>query len=427
MALFIRSVYTGSRAFQGERGESGLSRHRHGTFTGQDPNGHWLAQFLRRWNLRLSYQLTTGDAPAGIRAALDFLYANCEVVVCSGGLGPTPDDLTKQVLADLFGKTVKASLSARSCAEANYRRLGREHAPGHGYGHLPEDFIPLDNPAGFAPGLWFEANRYALLAAPGVPKEFREMVADHWPRLLGERLAHLPPVTLLNFRTRGVPEEKIFGELCPGLWDTLAAYGEVSSLPHAMGVDVAVTLSGDPAPVRALILQSPLAPHIWHEGFESLEEVIVAEATSRGLTFGFAESCTGGMCAHRITNVPGASRVFWGSVVAYDNSVKHGILSVDEAILSAHGAVSAETALAMAQGARRRLGTDVTVALTGIAGPGGGTPEKPVGTIWLGVADAAGEQTRTYAFRGDRETLKLRFSQAGLHALLDALRATRRS
>ncbi len=389
-----------------------------------EANGHWFAQHLRRWNLRPLFQLTTGDDPTEIRGALDFLYASCEVVVCSGGLGPTPDDMTKQVLAKYFGKTVEASVSARACAEANYQRLGRELAAGHGYGFLPRDFAPLDNPSGFAPGLWFDGAGRSLLAAPGVPKEFRDMLAAHWPRLLGPRLAHLPQVQLLNFRTRGVPEEKIFGELCPGLWERLAAHGEVSSLPHAMGVDVAVTLTGDPGPVRELIHHSALAPHVWHEGFESLEEVIVQEAAERGLTFGFAESCTGGMCSHRITNVPGASRVFWGSVVAYDNSIKHGVLGVATATLESQGAVSAETALAMANGARSALGVHIAIALTGIAGPGGGTAAKPVGTMWLGIAGPAGATTRSFALRGDRETLKLRFSQAGLHALLDAVRSS---
>lgn len=391
-----------------------------------DANTVWLAQFLRPWNLRLQLTLTVSDDNADIQAALQMLYQRCDVVVCSGGLGPTADDITKASLAQFFGKKVIPQSSARLVAEANYTRFARSLAADHGYGFLPEDFVALNNPSGFAPGFWFSDAKRSLLAAPGVPKEFRDMLAEHFPKLVAPMLKTTGALTLLNFRTRGVPEERIFKELAPGLWDELASYGAVSSLPHVLGVDIGVTLEGDVqskiASVQKIIRSSPVAPHIWHEGLESLEEVIVQKAREKKLTFGFAESCTGGLCSHRMTNVSGASSVFWGSVVSYDNSVKQNLLHVKEETLKQHGAVSEATAMEMAKGARVALGVSLAISLTGIAGPLGGSQEKPVGTVWVGVANEFGVKALRFEYKGDRETLKLKFSQIALYTLLDELK-----
>ncbi len=394
----------------------------------QDANGPWLARFLRPWNLALQACATAGDGEEQIRAALDHLYGGCDLVVCSGGLGPTPDDVTKQALGNYFGKLIHPSPEARACAEAHYRRMGRELPEGHGYGYLPEGFAPLSNPSGFAPGLHFTSGGKSLLAAPGVPKEFRDMLEAHFPRFAETQ--GLPVVKLLNFRTQGVAEEKIFGTLCPGLWEALSRFGQVSSLPHPLSVDVGIALRGTREQVeraeseaRALVSASPLAPHVWHVGHESLEEVIVTKAAARVLKIAFAESCTGGLCSHRITNVPGSSQVFLGGVVSYDNAVKTSFLGVREETLRTHGAVSEACAREMARGLRERTGADIAVSLTGIAGPGGGSAEKPVGTLWVGVATVDGDQARIFTFKGDRESLKTRFSQAGLFLLHDSLRS----
>lgn len=424
MALFKGCVYTGRESLQGAIVKLGFLAIGTELLQGkiQEANGFWLAQFLRPWSLRLENQLSVGDSPAEIKRGMDFLYQTCDLIICSGGLGPTPDDITKTVLADYFGKTVKPSAEARACAEKNYSRFDRSLPAEHGYGFLPEGFVPLDNPSGFAPGLFFATSTHQLLAAPGVPKEFRDMLTAHFATLLTKKLVTLPRVELLSFRSRGIPEEKIFKELCPGLWEQLAVHGAVSSLPHPMGVDVGVVTSGDPEIVRQIVRASALWPHVWHEGFSSLEEVLVKEAEQRSITIGLAESCTGGLCAHRLTNVPGSSRVFWGGVVSYDNSIKESALGVESETLARWGAVSEQTALQMATGARARLKTTYTLSLTGIAGPGGGSEEKPVGTLWTAVSGPTGTTARKHHFKGDREALKFRFSQAGLFALLDAVR-----
>lgn len=395
----------------------------------QDANGIWLARFLRPLGLELSLQLVTSDDETSIKEALSFLYQSCSLVVCSGGLGPTPDDVTKASLGEFFGKGPAVfSPSARAIAEGHYQRIGRTMPEGHGYSFLPRGFEALDNPSGLAPGLLYQESARAMLAAPGVPKEFRDMVKIHLPTLVPKSAQE--ELVFLNFRTKGIPEEKIFNELCPGLWDKLGKYGSVSSLPHAYSVDVGVALRGDSATVasqasqvRDLIFSSPLAPYIWLEGHESIEEVIVREAAAKNIRFAFAESCTGGLCSSRITNVSGASQVYWGSVVSYDNSVKENLLGVTDLLLRDHGAVSGECAKVMALGVRSNLDVDLAISLTGIAGPGGGTPRKPVGTVWIGTADRNGQQAFTYEFKGDRETLKFRFSQVALFHLLDKIRA----
>ncbi len=390
-----------------------------------DANTVWLAQFLRPWNLRLRMTMTTSDHNEDIQAALQMLYQRCDVVVCSGGLGPTADDITKDSLAQFFGKKVIPQAGARVVAEENYARFFRTLAADHGYGYLPEDFIALNNPSGFAPGLWFTENKRYLLAAPGVPKEFRDMLTEHFPKLVAPMMKSGGVINLLNFRTRGVPEERIFKELAPGLWDELSAFGAVSSLPHVLGVDIGVTLEGDvelkTARVQQIMRQSPVAPHIWHEGHESIEEVIVKKAREKNLTLGFAESCTGGLCSHRMTNISGSSSVFWGSVVSYDNSVKQNLLHVNPGTIQQHGAVSEATAMEMAKGAREALGVDIAISLTGIAGPLGGSTDKPVGTVWVGVARANELKALRFEYSGDRETLKLRFSQIALYTLLDQI------
>lgn len=393
-----------------------------------EANGPWLAKFLRQYGQALEAQVNCSDSAEDIQNSLNFLYQNCTHVICSGGLGPTPDDVTKMSLATFFKKgPLQESSQARLVAEEHYRRFERELATGHGYGYLAKDFVALHNPSGFAPGLFIQENEKTLLAAPGVPKEFRDMLSFHFSKLISTQVNE--NLLFLNFRTKGIPEEKIFNEICPGLWDKLAAFGSVSSLPHAYSVDVGITLKGsaekiknDEKKIRDIIDNSALVPHIWSVGLESLEEIIIKEAAEKKITFSFAESCTGGLCSSRITNFSGSSAVFWGSIVSYDNSVKENVLGVSAKSLKEFGAVSEIVAMEMAFGVKAKLKTHLALSLTGIAGPGGGTPEKPVGTVWIGLENGIETTAKKYQFKGDRETLKFRFSQVALFHLLDLIR-----
>lgn len=394
-----------------------------------DANTPWLAQYLRAWNTTLTSVLITHDEPAALKKALLQIFETCDAVICSGGLGPTADDITKASLGDFFQRTMKSNSQFQEIAKKNYARMGRELAPDHAYNFAPEGFTTLNNPSGFAPGLFFEEKSKCVFALPGVPKEFRDMMSEHFPALIGKSLVQNEKLQLLNFRTRGVPEEKIFFELCPDLWDELAQYGNLSSLPHVLGVDIGVTikaptddeLAAKAQKVNEIIKQSALQKHLWHEGFLSLEEVIMQKALAKKLTISFAESCTGGLCSHRLTQISGISQVFWGSVVSYDNSVKEKVLQVKAETIQKNGAVSEQVAMEMAQGVRLNLKTSIGVSLTGIAGPTGSTEEKPVGLVWIGFSTANKTYAKKFQFKGDREILKLRFSQMAFFELLDNL------
>jgi nicotinamide-nucleotide amidase len=225
-------------------------------------------------------------------------------------------------------------------------------------------------------------------------------------------------------RTEGIPEEKIFNELCPTLWSDLEKFGKVSSLPHTIGIDIIVSYYGEKIQleeIKKIINGSLLAPHVWHWGPESLPELILKKSLEKNITFSFAESCTGGLVSSKITDLSGASQVFIGSVVSYANAAKENLLDVDSNTLEKFGAVSSETAIEMAKGALNKFKTDIAISITGIAGPSGGTPEKPIGTVVIGFATINSSGAKIYTILGDRLRKKERFSDRALLTLLEMI------
>lgn len=395
-----------------------------------DLNGRFLSDFLKDHQLELHSSLTVRDIEEEIHRGLKFLLDQCDVIVTSGGLGPTKDDLTKDAIGRFLGRQSGFSPQSDQVSRENYDRLGRTY-PGkeHVYSHLPQGFVALSNSAGFAPGLFCEYFGKHIICAPGVPREFKAILQDHLgPYLLKN---HSIGLFMENFivRTRRVPEEKIFGEVDPTLWEKLEHFGDVSSLPVMMGVNIGVKIRAQTlqeldlrkSELRKIFEASPVKSSIWHYGTEKLEEVIIALANKKNLSFGFAESCTGGLCSHRVTGVPGSSMSFLGSVVSYDTSVKKSILEVARETVETYGVISTQTAEAMAQGLARKLGADIAVSTTGIAGPTGGSAENPVGTVCIGVYSKKGCVSFRYQLKGDRELLKERFAEAALMNLYDVL------
>lgn len=395
-----------------------------------DVNNQTLAQFLRKFHVEIEKTIIVKDSIPSIHKALKDLLDECDFVVTSGGLGPTRDDLTKDALGSFFGKKNLFSDGAMKIAEKNYQRFNRPFAgKEHGYCWLPEDFVALNNPTGMAPGLFYSDNDKYILCGPGVPREFRGIIEEHLERLILSKNTSTEKFRLVNIRTKRIPEEKIFGEVDPTLWDKLEAYGDVSSLPNYLGVDVGVRISGSSEAeldrkekeILSIIDSSPLKASVWHIGLESIEEVILTKARALNLKFGFAESATGGLCAHRITSVSGSSKSFMGSIVSYDNSVKAGVLGVRPETLATYSEVSLETAKEMSEGAKKILDVDIAVSITGIAGPSGGTPEKPVGYVCVGVSSGMGTESFEAKLFGDREQLKFRFSQQVLMTLIETM------
>lgn len=394
-----------------------------------DANLAWLAPWLFKQGLKLGNVAIVRDDQEQMLKALELAWSRSDIVLTSGGIGPTLDDLTKTVLAEFAGKKLCEDRQARAIVENNYARLSRPWTPTtNGYHLIPQDFIATDNPGGLAPGLvWFDHNK-ALMAAPGVPKEFALMV-EHvfFPLLQSKGFNVAGDQAQIIMRTYGVPEEKIFGELCPSLWQQLTPYGKVASLPHLTGVDILITFDGAnnkekfQSEIQTIVESSALSAHVWQWGELSLEQLIVDKAREKNLTFCFAESCTGGLAASKITDIAGSSEVFLGSAVTYANEAKNEFVGVKQQTLSKFGAVSEEVASEMASGALKKFGADFCVSFSGIAGPGGGSGAKPVGLVCQGFASAQKTQSRSLQFRGDRLKLKERFALSGLFWLLENL------
>lgn len=396
-----------------------------------DTNTKALADFLKLKHLEIFESMTVRDDEKAIHKGLSLLMNDCDVVVTSGGLGPTRDDITKQTIASFLGRTISYSADAEKIAAANYQKFDRPF-PGkdHGYCYLPEGFVALNNSNGFAPNLYTKHGNKILVCGPGVPREFKAMLNDHFIKLVSEKLDKNSYLETVLVRTKKIPEEKIFGEVDPELWNKLEKIGEVSSLPIVFGVDIGVKIhAGSQSELdqkREQVLKvfdkSPLKPAIWHVGYELLDEVIVQTANKKQITYGFAESATGGLCSNLVTNISGSSKTFMGSVVCYDEKVKENILGVNPKTITEKGVVSVECAKEMALGLKKALGVDIAIAITGYAGPTGGTAEYPVGSVCIGVADKNQVSAECFHFKGDREILKTRFSQAALHQLLETLK-----
>lgn len=396
-----------------------------------DLNTRCLAEFLRPYHLEINTAMTVSDEEKNIHEALKTLWADHDLIITSGGLGPTQDDITKLALASYFNRKVEYSADAEKTATENYARYNRPFmGKEHGYCYLPQGFVALSNSTGFAPGLFAEHLGKFLLSGPGVPREFKSMLEDHFEKLIVSKISSHLFLDNVVVRTQKVPEEKIFKEVDPTLWDKLSTLGNVSSLPILYGVDIGVRIIAKSASEltqkRAAVLKifesSPVKNHIWHIGTESIEELIVNKALEKKVTFGFAESATGGLCSHRITGVPGSSQVFMGSVISYDTEVKIKILNVSTQTIGQFNVVSTEVAQEMAQGLQQNLGVDIAISTTGIAGPSGGSTEIPVGTLCVGFSTKDELSAEKLQFYGDRELLKNRFSQAALFALWDRLK-----
>jgi nicotinamide-nucleotide amidase len=397
-----------------------------------DTNAAWLGERLAAAGVELERSETVRDTEPAIRGALDRAFAGgADLVVATGGLGPTSDDLTRDVVAAYFGVPVVEDAGLVARLQGLFEARGRELTPlARRMAGVPEGFEILDNPVGTAPGLWTDQTvggrtvRVALM--PGVP---REMTAI-WDGSLAARVGALAPGVVLSrtLVTAGYGETDLalrHGDLSDVLIsDDLARLG-IAYLPALGTVRLRVTARGTDAMTaqervgRAVErLRERLGDAVFGEGADTLEGVVLEGLVARGLRIATAESCTGGSVAAKLTSVPGASRAFVGGVVAYDNAVKESVLGVPAETLRAHGAVSEATVRAMAEGVRERLGAEVGLATTGVAGPGGGTAEKPVGTVWLAVATAA----ETHAVR--RQLTHDRGVNVGLsaNAVLDLVR-----
>jgi nicotinamide-nucleotide amidase len=343
-------------------------------------------------------------------------------VITTGGLGPTRDDITKREVAALFGKALRLDETVLRSLEARFRRLGRPMpAVNRTQAEVPDGATVLPNPRGTAPGLWLEDDRGRVaVLLPGVPSEMRGLLVEEVLPRVAQRVGGGRVVLSRTLRTTGVPESALAERIGPieeEITPLTLAY-----LPSIEGVDLRVTAWGlrEEEAKRLLAaaagqLRERAGEHLYGEDGTDLAAVVLDRLSGQRLAV--SESCTGGLVAARITAVPGASAVFVGGVVAYADAVKRDLLDVPAATLEAHGAVSEETVRAMAEGVQRRFAAGATIAVTGIAGPGGGTPEKPVGTVWLAARIGADTRAVKRVFPGDRGEIRARAAQAALDLL----------
>lgn len=399
----------------------------------QDANTRILAKNLFKLGLKLRKVHIIQDDQSSFSHAIKDALGESQLIFTSGGLGPTRDDLTKTMLAHYFKKKIVFHQNAYELAQKHYERSEKIYEKENMFYHeLPLEFTPIFNPTGRAPGIFFADEGFKIYCLPGVPSEFAAMLEEIIiPKLIEEKLGETKILQeQVTFKTWHIPESQIFNQLCPNLWNDLSQFGEVSSLPHPLSVDIGIIISAQNEhelltkkdSIIKLVKKSQLTQYIWHIGTQSIEEVIIKEAHTKNLKIGFAESCTGGLCASRITDFSGASHIFWGSIISYANSVKEKTLNVSQETLKNFGAVSLETAKEMAIGAKKRLDADIVITTTGIAGPNGGSLEKPVGTVAIGVASKNRNTSHLYYFKGDRLSLKYKFSQQALFELLKEIR-----
>ena len=397
-----------------------------------DTNAAWLARELAADGVSIVRRASVGDDAAMIADAVRDALDRCGALITTGGLGPTADDMTKPAIAALFGREMVFDAERWEALKQLWRERGRP-------GELPESnrqqvMIPagahvLTNRHGTAPAIFLEDSRGRWVAMlPGVPREMRGIFHEELRPLIQGRLASARAVVRTRtVRTTGVAESQLptlLGDVARGVDGMSLAY-----LPGQEGVDLRLTVRGaapDEADARlaagCATLAARVGPYVYaDQAATDLAEVVLAGCRARGLRLAVAESCTGGLLGGRITAIPGSSDVLLGGVIAYDNAVKREQLGVSPETLARVGAVSEEVARAMAAGVRSMFGADIGVGITGIAGPGGGTDDKPVGTVWIAV-DVRGE-VRTFGGRliGDRAEVRFRATQAALEMIRRAL------
>lgn len=373
-----------------------------------DTNSHFISEKLTEIGVKVIRRTTIADREEEILNALKEAEIRADIVVITGGLGPTSDDLTKPCLARHFNCGMKINEQAFDEIKSYFEKRGREFSElNQTQALLPEACTMLSNPVGTAPGMWFEKNRRIMVSMPGVPHEMTYLMENEvLPRI--KKLFPLPVIYHKMIKTCGIGESFLADKI--KTWeDNLPSGFKLAYLPSLGEVKLRLTATGADKNILSkqgtqLVdeLQKYAADYIYGYDEDTLEAKIGELLAERKLSLATAESCTGGFLAHSVTSVPGSSVYFKGSVVAYDNLVKIRQLDVPENVLEQFGAVSEETVKIMAENVRKKLGADVGVATSGIAGPGGGTPEKPVGLIWIAYADGKTTEAKKLLSLKDR-------------------------
>ncbi len=358
-----------------------------------DSNSAWMAEQLNLQGIRVTKIISISDTAEAIREALDDSFAKTDLILMTGGLGPTKDDITKKTLAEYYGVGLSFHEESFERLSKLFARWGRATTPAHREQcHMPDNAKILTNKAGTAPGMWFAKEGKIAVSMPGVPYEMKYLMEHEVLPLIASTFPG-KPITHRTILTIGEGESRIAHRI-KDIEENLPAHIKLAYLPNLGQVRLRLSATGDnlgelkkELDTQVGLVEARIPEFVFGYEKDTIENVMGALLIKNKKTIATAESCTGGLVAHRITSIPGSSAYYEGSVIAYSYKLKEKLLNVSPETLKTHGAVSEQTVKAMLEGLLERLGTDIGIAISGIAGPGGGTPEKPVGTIWIAVGD----------------------------------------
>jgi len=392
-----------------------------------DTNSAWMAQKLNLIGVKVKQITSVSDEGEHIAAALAQAEERADIILITGGLGPTRDDITKQVLASYFGMGMRRDKATLEQVKQFFEKLNRPLIESNmQQADVPDGCLVIQNRNGTAPCMWFDHNGKVIISMPGVPFEMMYLMEEEiLPRLSSK--FELPVIYHKTLLTAGIGESFLAAEILT-IENALPAHIRLAYLPK-LG-QVRLRLSGTGSDELMLksevesyvtLIKGKVGKYVVAEEDIALEKALLNKMGERGLTLSTAESCTGGHIGQLVTQHAGASAVYQGGAIVYANELKMSVLGVPAETLARYGAVSEEVALAMAHGARERFGTDYSVAVTGIAGPGGGTPEKPVGTVWIAVAGPQGVKARHFIFGEKRQQNIERSAIAALTMILNEI------
>jgi competence/damage-inducible protein CinA-like protein len=386
-----------------------------------DTNSSTIADRLFAIGIEVAAVLTVGDDKEKLHWALSEGRELGDLVIGTGGLGPTADDLTTDVVAEFLGCKLKQDDHVAEALQRRFEACGIAWTANNLKQALfPEGSVIIPNPVGTAPGFRFSIGPgKSLIWLSGVPQEMEAMLSESVIPWIVQQKSAAERITACTFKIYGLTESKL-DDLVKSV--NLGSRARLSFRAHYPDLTLRLTVKGGKESAEILTrlkdqIRGALGSFIYHEGDMTLEEVIGQLLLAKQQTLALAESCTGGYISHRMTSVAGSSAYYYGGAVTYANDAKIRFLGVDPATLESHGAVSRETALEMSRGIRERTGATIGLSVTGVAGPSGGSPEKPVGTVWISIAQDNRQEARLFNFHGDRERIILGTSQAALHWL----------
>ena len=388
-----------------------------------DTNSAWIAQQFNTAGIRIHQITSVSDSRKHIIDALKEAATRVDLILITGGLGPTRDDVTKQALCDYFNTSLVFNEDVYRDVEYIFHQRGRQVTEvNRKQAEIPANCTPLPNKTGTAPGMWFEQDGKIYVSMPGVPYEMKHLMTEQViPKILSS--FQLPVILHRTVLTQGIGESML-AELLTDFEDALPEDCKLAYLPSPGMVRLRLSLYGSnrdelsrKMEVQASTLISKVMEYIFGYETESIPEVLGKLLKEKKWTLSTAESCTGGFIGHLLTSVPGSSEYYMGSTVTYSYQSKTGILGIPESLILKEGAVSEEVVRLMAENVKKKFGTDCSVATSGIAGPGGGTPTKPVGTVWIAVSTPAGTMTKMFRLGEDRLRVIEVASQTALNLL----------